>query len=408
MATAVFACGWECGQIAGTAHLPDAVMGTAPTISTSTVRTGSRSGRCNTSASLSAFGIQDLITKTNRVLVARFYVRFATLPNSSVYIWNTQIAAGVRLGVAFNVTDSKLYPASATTIVFGATGASVTTGTWYRVDVYTNKTANPWTVDVQVDGVALTQHTHAAAAEDNNFVRIGIEQGTGSTTADLYLDDLLVSQTAGDYPLGVGYVYHYIPVSPDGAHNVAGANQFERGTLGTDIDNATTDSYLLIDEVPLDDATADANDYINMILPTNATDYVEHIFGPAPGIQAAATDPRAVEVIAGFHQAGTGTGNMRCAVNDGGTINDYISRTTIAGTTTLRYGRKCYATAPSTGTAWTAAKLNALRHRFGSPAAVDANPDQYLDCVMVEAEFVTAQVAATGVAYRRSLMGVGP
>jgi len=79
---------------------------------------------------------------------------------------------------------------------------------------------------------------------------------------------------------------------------------------------------------------------------------------------------------------------MRVAINDGGTINDFISRTTIAGTTTLRYGRKCYDVAPSSGAAWTAAKLNALRLRFGSPAAVDANPDQYLDCAMVEAEFV--------------------
>src|SRR6185369_9813564 len=95
-------------------------------------------------------------------------------------------------------------------------------------------------------------------------------------------------------------------------------------------------------------------DWINIVAPPNATDYVECIFGPASGIQIPIAGPRAVEIIAGIHQAGTGTGNMEIRINDNGTTNAMYSATTVAGVTSVAYKRKHYATAINGGGAWLA------------------------------------------------------
>src|SRR3990170_4548894 len=90
-----------------------------------------------------------------------------------------------------------------------------------------------------------------------------------SFTADFFHDDIVVSNTALDYPIGAGYVNHFVPTS-DGSHNVAGAADFRRGDTTTDITNATTDAYQLVDDVPLDDVTPDADDHIRIVAPPNA------------------------------------------------------------------------------------------------------------------------------------------
>jgi hypothetical protein len=180
---------------------------------------------------------------------------------------------------------------------------------------------------------------------------------------------------------------HFVPTS-DGTHNIAGAADFERTLTGTDILNATTTAYQLVDDVPLESGAS--VDWINMVAPPNATDYVECIFGPASGISTPTAGPRAVEVIAGIHQAGTGTGNMEIRMNDNGTNNVLYTATAVAGISNVAYKRKHYGTNIANGGAWTisgAGNFNNLRVRFGSPAAVDANPDQYFDCIMIEAEF---------------------
>jgi hypothetical protein len=98
-----------------------------------------------------------------------------------------------------------------------------------------------------------------------------------------------------------------------------------------------------------------------------------------------------VEVIAGIHQATTATGNMEIRINDNGTMNVLYTATTVAGVTAVAYKRKHYAVNIANGGAWTvvsgAGNFNNLRVRFGSPAVLDVVPDQYFDCIMVEAEF---------------------
>lgn len=240
---------------------------------------------------------------------------------------------------------------------------------------------NPWTTDIKVNGVSGAQATAALAAQTATAMILGVAD---TCTANINVDDFILSNTPGDYPIGDGYVNHFIPTS-DGTHNVAGANDFERSATGTDIINSTTTAFQLIDDVPLKSGVV--SEYINLIAPPNATDYVEIVFGPASGISTPILAPRAVEVICAYASSAAGTNNLRLALNDNGTTDDVFNANGGVGTT-ANYARKCYALAP-TGGAWTVASgagnFNNIRLRC---LTNDAAPDPWLASAMIEAEFM--------------------
>jgi hypothetical protein len=220
---------------------------------------------------------------------------------------------------------------------------------------------------------------------------------SNSLTTTYFTDDWIISNTAADYPIGAGSVYPYVPTS-DGSHNVTHAGDFIKGSAGANITNATTDSYQLVDDFPMDDTTPDTDDYVSAVADTGGgSEYVEHVFGIAGGLTGPATAPRAVEVAVAYHQASTGTGNSTFKLNDNGTEST-IFAFNAAGVTTTKYARKHYATAP-TGGAWISGSsgngaFGNLRHRFGY--STDGNPDQYFDCAMVEAEFADIVAGSSG------------
>lgn len=374
--TPVFCCGFECGQLGSTGN--HFAAGTALSIATAIKRSGERSIRANAAAQTT--GTTMGITVSTQVVVARFYIYFTTLPTTN-RVYPLFCGTGNYGGVSFEVSDSKIY--ARTNSVSGSTGFTVSTGQWYRVDMKLNTSANPWTCDIQIDGTAIGQASSATAAQTITQIRLFVS--SANWTGDFYIDDLVISYTSADYPIGKGKVNHFVPVA-DGTHNIAGADDFERSNTGTDITNATTTAYQLVDDVPLDTGTS--GDFINMVAPPNAGDYVECVFGPAPNISTPTQPPRAVEVIAAIAQASTATGNMEIRLNDNGTTDAVYSATGVAGVTTTNYKRKHYANAP-TGP-WSLSgngNFNNLKVRFGSPAAVDALPDQFFGSIMIEAEF---------------------
>jgi len=392
MATPVFCCGFECGSGGHWASFSGAGF------STSTVRTGTRSLRVNPTATYSVADVQSGVITSSNNFVIRFYVYFATLPNVNSSIGGC-VSGGRTRGVVFKSSDNSIYAGGSNgsnTFSFGATGIAITTGVWYRIDVKVDISANPHLVDVSVNGVNCTQYSEAIAASTSSTIRLSsYESASYSGTYDAYYDDLIVSNTLADYPIGAGYVNHFVPTS-DGTHNVAGAADFRKTLTGVDITNATTDAYTLVDNIPLDSgAAASVGTFVNMIAPPNATDYVECIFGPAPGISTPTTAPRAVEMIAAIAQAGTGTGNMAILLRDNATSGTIYTATGVAGVTSYAYKRVHFATPPSGGS-WGIAggngNFNALRVRYGSPAALDVNPDQYFAATMIEAEFAVASI----------------
>jgi hypothetical protein len=403
-------CGFECGA-SSALNNNHWNLGTAASFNTTAnrVRSGVRSLRSNPTAQNSATQLGSNTYGSRSTNVWRIYVWFDSLPTSDSMIsacWTSTTL--IAYGVAYKSSDGKLYAAhqtSAGAFTFGATGVTATTGAWIRLDIRV-VSSNPQSVDAQVDGVALGTAANAVAGVSFQRQVMGICcSGTLTSTGDAYFDDFVRSFDGADYPIGAGYVNHFTPVS-DGAHNIAGANDFERSLTGTDILNSTTDAYLLVSKVPL---STSITDFINMIAPPSATDYVECVIGPASGVSTPTTGPRVVTALATIHQAGTGTGNMQIRLMDGATASNIYSATTVAGTVTITFQGVTLQLAPSTGAAWTAALFNALRVQFGSPAALDVNPDQYFDGLILEAEFEEVPVVfiphkpiVVGQAVRRS------
>jgi len=261
----------------------------------------------------------------------------------------------------------------------------------YYIDVRVNSSANPHLIDVSVNGTPCAQLSRATAAL-TSATGVSVGFGLVNATADASFDDVVCSQTSADFPIGDGYVNHFVPTA-DGTHNVAGTNDFERTLTGVDIDNTTTDAYLLVAKVPLE---ATMTEWINNKLAVSATDYVECIFGPAPGISSPTVAPRAVDVIVGINQAATGTGNMEIRLNDNGTEDAVYSASGVAGVAVATgqvFKRKHYAAGPAG--AWVIGgggngDFTDLRIRYGSPAVLDVNPDQYYGNTLIEAEFAAA------------------
>ena len=388
MAQGFLCCGAECGvsDASGvTRHLN--FRGTSPTFDTTTVRTGLRALNCKATLG-SSFAITPTVSST--LYVGRFYVRFVILPTLTCTIVEGRGASNV--GVYYKASDSKLYAGYGLSNL-GATGVAVTTGVWYRVDFKFNVSTNPWTIDAMINGVAVGQITKAAATGGISNLDLGIGELSTPTHEVLY-DDLLLSATVADYPLGAGYVFSYIP-NADGSHNVAGANDFEKTLTGTDITNATTDAYQLVDDRPL---PASSVDFINGIAPPNDTDYVEIAYENSQEARA----PRLVDAMFIHHDAGgAGTNDFTVTLRDsvGGTSQDIFTGATNVGAT-ISARRQFFQDIPGGGT-WTLGAFNALRSRF---LVTDASPDVYLDALMLEAEYATTADARLQVA---SPMGLG-
>ncbi len=381
-------CGFECG-VFGSAPLHVRTQAGSPSFSTTTIRSGIRSLRINATAS-TCQAISWLSGNVTRK-VGRCYVKFTTLPSVDLQILGQRTTQNVGPGIQFKQSDSKLYARVDTTL--GATGVSVTTGVWYLIDFDWNMDiAGADFCDGKVDGVALGQ---ATATGVNNTSEEIVYGGDATGTFDIFFEDMVVSNTSGDYPIGAGHVDPFTCTS-DGTHNVAGTNDFERSLTGTDILNATTDAYQLVDDIPI--KALSPTEFINMKLPPNATDYVECIIGPGPGISTPTAGPRVIDCLAVVAQFDTGTGNMRVAINDNGTLGTVYTATGVAGIVAGKYVRAAFADPPSAASVWHAANdgtdgdIRDLRVRFGSPAALDVNPDQYFASFMVEMEFLDVSV----------------
>lgn len=398
--TPIFTCGFEEGVTTANPHW-NSISGA---FSTTTVRTGERSMRQNLTAGQGAFQYNAFASSS--IYVFRFYVRFTTLPNAKTTLGYMNTGA-VTPGAFFNNVDSKIYPGtftfSGSVTALGADGISVTTGVWYCVDVKVNVTSNPWTIDVQVDGVATTQFAPALAGTTATTMAIGV--GGNNSTADVFFDDVTLSQTSGDYPIGPGYVGCYIPTS-DGTHNVAGAKDFEIGTGGVDITNATTTAWQLLDDLPIQSGAPGTTDFVNIVAPPSNSDYVRCMFGKSTNTPTATDAPRFLSIIATYAQSATGLGDLQIKIGDDvvGTIVNVLNSAQVAGVTTIANAAATAAYSRALST-WQVTYV-----QMGTVAGTnDANPDQYVCSALIEADFLTVNntVPGTPSDKRHTTLGVG-
>src|SRR5690349_5764556 len=300
-----------------------------------------------------------------QVAVARAYIYIPTggLPsaNSTLVGWQITTAATT---AGFQVSTAGVARAvvgSGTAVVSAIT---MNLNQWYRVDLRLNITGTTWTLDWQVDGAAQTQATWASQATNDSIQ--GLRLGSSSTTATYtaYFDDVILSETSGDYPIGAGGTQGLVP-DADGTH-VAGTNVMEKND-GTDIGVVT--AFDLINEVPLTDATTYIKQSAN-----GSGNYAEVTFGNITANHASIIG--AMGILAYTSATTTANNGTTIMSKDSFSTNTSIHGTTAApadmsdgSTSNLFYKSAILANVTDDTT------VNALKARIGF--STDTNPNPY-------------------------------
>lgn len=389
MPTPIYICGAECGIAAIGTTPPTGVVrhwgaaGAAASVSTTTFNSaggGIRSYRFNPSASATTGQLRTGVLATiaaPATIVARFYVRFATLPDATCFLFSVQNLDG-QTGVAFDSSDSTLKANANATLA--ASGAAVTTGVWYRVDVKVVGNTT-YTVDIQVDGVAQAQASAAGSSVGATQYNIGAFGA--ANTSDVFIDDLIISGTSGDYPIGQGYVAGLYP-NADGSHSYSATTDFLDGgdaLAALAASGSEVDTWQSLQNPG--STTVDTANYITNQTATGS----ERLEWQFDNLPAAAATVNGVMLVSGQHASGTATCLATLQVNDNATINAVYTDADFSDTTVVT-AIKTYATAPSTSAAWSTTLVNGVRVRWLGSA--DVNPDPRFDFVLFEADYVTA------------------
>lgn len=391
--TPIFLCGAECGMAstgvappAGTIAHWTSMLGLTAVTSGPTPMRSARCWRLQ-GTGIAAANIGHTLASavaSPATVVARFYIYFAVLPPTNDGFIFQPSGSGSTAGVWYQVSDSSIYARANTTNA--STGFAVQTGVWYCIDVKTvhNSTV---TCDMQVNGVAQAQ---ASAAGSAGTVTTVTWRTAGTGVDDIYLDDMLVSGTSSDYPLGPGKCFGLYPVS-DGAHNFSTAGDFVYEAAGGNVATSATDTWTHLSN-PL---TTTVGNFMNDAAGATS-EYLCWVLDNLPNVSR-------VNGVASVscHHAASATANAQdlIIVDDSGTSGTTVA-TEIAvlgswgasvfntgvdlSETTVVIVYECAASGTTTG-AWTAANVNDLAVIWG---ATDVNPDAYIDGVCLEVDVV--------------------
>lgn len=202
----------------------DGTSGGGISISTTTTRQGGFAGRVTgiTTGVRSAFVVNVAGGTVAINQYARFYVRFATLPNATTAIFDYVTGLGVHVGITVDTSGRlALFGGS----VAGTLSPALATNTWYRVELhFDNSTAvGTHTVELRVDGVTVENST---ANTNGNVATInfGANCRGGSETAsaiDVFFADVAINDTSGSaqtsWPGSGALAYLYPAAAGDNA-----------------------------------------------------------------------------------------------------------------------------------------------------------------------------------------------
>jgi hypothetical protein len=380
--TPVFLTGFEHGVVAtGATPAPNdriwhtvVTTGGTPGIDTATPRSGVRCLNIPATSGSGSYVGRNLASGSPKV--ASFGVRFVgSLPTADCYIF-ALLTSGSWVFVRFQSSDSKLYTAAGANL--GATGITVAADTWYRVDVRAVANGTTTTMEMEVDGTAAgTASLNQAASAFTSF-RIGKNVDTGTTAnGNIRFDDLVITETSGDYPLGDHEVLKMSP-NADGTHSFT-ANDFIRGDSGAAILTSDTDVNTLVDDVPF--AAIGTTDSVQQNV-IRSTGYVELALEAAPQ----AVDAWGIQIHGQYDADATGADTCTLKENDGGTLRDVYTNADVSNTSET-FLSHCKATAPSGG-AYTQSILDALKLRWGFSTDVTGSP--IVHALMVEVAYPVA------------------
>jgi hypothetical protein len=381
--------GFEHG-LAGQANSgPYDVTTGSPTIVTTPVRTGSRA--LEISSTVANEYVQWNISSL--IAAGAGYIHFESLPSAVVTL--VEITNPNGLGaVGFNNATGKVRLTIGAAVPVDV-GPVLTAGPWYRVVFEFDTSADPAVLRARIDGGTEGTTSRAQVSLASTGIRLG---QAGAQTVTAYYDDWMVSTTDGDYELVADWAQHSVPgLSPtaDGTHNITTSGDFDGTT--TQFTNATTDSYLNIDDVPLNISNTDG-EVIRQDLGTTS-EYMEHTYADLPAGTDVPVDVRVYDYDTDGGAAGGNLAVLKFLLSDGTPVTDVRLSSDDPGlTVTLR--RKMLSRPAGD---WSRDHVNGLKSQWGFS---DADPDPILLGVVVEVLLMPAP-PAQGASFpaRRSIVG---
>lgn len=287
------------------------------TISSTTVRSGSYAGRANPTAS-TRYMTHTFQSDTINTTYHRFYLNIATAPGATIDIWQ-YLDSGNTVTFSLKMTSGRVLQMvndiSSGTVL--ASSSALSTATWYRVEVkIVDHATTSAQMELKIDGTTVASLTGLTGVSGGGRFRLGAITGTSSP--DLFFDDVAVNDTTGSYQTGYpgdGKIIHLRP-------NAAGDNAAWTAYVGSGA------NWERVDEVTPDDATSGVR--------SRTTNEVEEYNVDASGIGSSDT----VNVVAVGHRVNRSTGatnstyNVRLKAAASGTVAE--SSTLTATTTTWR------------------------------------------------------------------------
>lgn len=356
--------------------LYNASAGTAPTIVSDFVHTGSYSLKLQPSATSTDCTFRPTADSV-QIHVASFDLYFNALPsggggnpNEDRGIICQAEESGVRwIGLTFKYADTTIsvtFKDGGGATQWLATGPVVKAGVWYHIDLRILTNGTSWTVEWYVDGVQQPTGTQTGRAATNTF--FALQTYSSITPGDHRYDNLLYSITSGDYPFGRYYV---TSIAPSGAasHQTITTTEWDTGTglTGTPSWTNFTGQNETTSAPFLDDFDRD-NGFRMNTTGAPAGNARWNLSNLAPQFIA----PLAARSIIAVREASTGTNNATYRMLGNATTVNIFSGNPGWGTT-WNYLALLMTTEPG-GAAWTVAKINALQAEADS---TDASPNPW-------------------------------
>jgi hypothetical protein len=325
--------------------------------------------RCNVTAATSGINITVVAAAT---VVGRFYAKFAATPSATVNLATlvTGSDAAAIQAASTGKWRARAGPSGAETL-----GPDIVNGQWHRVDFrFSGLSGTAWVVDWQIDGVAQTQETGTASGASTD---VTLTIGIGSTaTCDVSIDDLIISETSGDYPIGPGRV---VGISPSGAadHQSITTTQWQT----TSDFSAFTDFTGQTESVSaplIDDLTAGTDGIrMNGGAGGQAGNARWSFADPSPDPGLA---PNGVRGIVVHQDASSGTNNITERILLSASTANIFSGNPAAA---WEYRAATFALDPGTG-AWSAQDIRDLQFEIDS---TDTNPAVWFGGVVCEVDY---------------------
>jgi len=356
--------GFEHGVLSTSgAGIVNALTG-APTIDSTIKRTGGYSCRFyKTVAATCYFG--KTIAASPTYLVGRVYFYFTTLPAANTLLLKAITAAGGYPRIDFVQASGRI--AMSIGGVGQQLGPVLSTGQWYRIDFRMYCGGATRTIDWAIDGVDQTQVSTAVAASTFVSLNIGSEV---STTFDFYVDDIVLSTTTGDYPIGAGGV---VGLSP----NAAGASNLDTNIEddgSVDVNDTTNPANIELDDVPFN-----GSDYIKQIGGAST------LYGAVAFADTAETTIHGAQAFLAYTSAAASPANSASAkIYDEDGVETAIFTGDMSESSAFYKSVICRT--PTGG--WDTAAVNALQGRVGY--ATDYAPVPYWQGLMIQVAYGTA------------------